>query len=198
MKLSAIESICKARKTILLSVIEGVQWISDGFAAYPLLGLPIMNGENVLTLFHVADKKKGDYQIDENVSLDGIYDMSDVGGAEVDLRESFVQIHNGKMSLTPFFSETGVLYVASKYLRPFEDAGEPCRFFERKTARGRSYIAVMEGFLLKGILLPEERIDPTFAGELRRIALATEILVAKPPEERGQMHLDMETGEVVE
>ena len=59
MKIKQIESILKARKTIILfQDSENVQWLGDGSAAYPIFGLPNLTEQAIYTLFDIPEDKK--------------------------------------------------------------------------------------------------------------------------------------------
>lgn len=62
MKLKKVISLCNQQKTFrLFDKISGngeiVQWMGDGFAAYPLNGLPILDEETLCAVFDISEKQ---------------------------------------------------------------------------------------------------------------------------------------------
>ncbi len=180
MKISAIEQICKGAKRIDLysSETTRAQWISDGGAFYPLYNLPQMKEENVFTLFDIPEKKQDKirfehkYQLPENISF------ADTADAENALEFCNIFIHTRGKTLVPLKAQIGVIYINEKYLKPFSDAENGVQLYERYTPGGEIYIAVKEGFLLTGIILPSDIVTKEFVDELKTIyelsALAAE------------------------
>ena len=66
-------------------------------------------------------------------------------------------------------NERVVIYVDTAYLKPF---GDNAMLYERRGKTGRLYIAVKEGLLLKGIILPMI-LERTFMDDLLEIARLT-------------------------
>ena len=56
MKIKKIIDVCKKRKRIHLFYIGQTQWISDGVAAFPLIGCPEFDKESLCRTFDIAEK----------------------------------------------------------------------------------------------------------------------------------------------
>lgn len=65
MKIKQIEAILKASKTIAVIETPSCQWLSNGFAAYPIYNLPELTEENIFAMFDIPkDKQENSTSID--------------------------------------------------------------------------------------------------------------------------------------
>lgn len=198
MKLSSIQQICKGAKRIELfsDPSVSVQYISDGGAFYPLYNLPEMEEENVFTLFDIPEKKQDKIRFEHKRSLPEAFDFSDTTDNEIALEFGTISICKRGRILSPLKTSLGIVYINERYLKPFSDAENGVQLFERHTPDGAIYIAVKEGFLLTGIILPYDIVTPEFVEELKTIyelsALAAENKQTNPDElaEPAQIDID--------
>lgn len=166
MKIKAVESICKANKTILLGQAGGVQWISDGGGCHPLHGLPILDEGNVFTIFDVPEDKRAKFFFDTSGSFLATPDISDNASGEQQLEQGAIAIYAGGRVLIPLKTASGLVFINNKYLAPFNDSENGVLLFERTDKSGRTYIAVKDGFLLAGIIYPVNVITKELVHEL--------------------------------
>lgn len=152
MKIQKIQQLCKAAKRIL--IINGtsdVQWISDGYCIYPLFNLPRLSRENVFAMFDIPADKQSKIFFDERDTLPENLNFDDTVRAEnVVVREPYSIYAYGRC-LTPIKCSQGAVLIDTKYLAPF---AEDVTLYERTKSDGAPYIAVKEGMLLAGIIIP--------------------------------------------
>lgn len=170
MKIKAIESICKSNKTIMLGEAGGVQWISDGGGCYPLHGLPILDEGNVFTIFDVPEDKRAKFFFDPSGSFLATPDISDNVSGEQQLEQGALAIYAGGRVLLPLKTASGLVFINNKYLAPFNDSESGVTLFERTDVTGKTYIAVKEGFLLVGIIYPQNIITKELVHELEDLS----------------------------
>ena len=82
MKIKKVEAICKSDKRIFLYEGDGVQWIGNGMAMYPLHNMPVLDEKTIFTLFDVAEKDREKYQLRTD-PLPSVIDVSDSTETEV-------------------------------------------------------------------------------------------------------------------
>lgn len=171
MKISAIQQICKSAKRIELfsTPASSVQWISDGGAFYPLYSLPEMKAENVFALFDIPEKKQEKIHFEHKYQLPDDLSFASSTASENPLEYGNISIYARGRILAPIKTSLGIIYINEKYLKPFSDAENGVQLFERHTLSGNVYIAVKEGFLLTGIILPYDIITKEFIEELEMI-----------------------------
>lgn len=170
MKIKAIESICKANKTILLGEAGGVQWISDGAGCYPLHGLPILDEGNVFTIFDIPEDKRNKFFFDPSGSFLATPDISDTVPGEQQLEQGKLALFAGGRVLLPLKTASGLVFINNKHLAPFNDSENGVVLFERIDKRGKTYIAVKEGFILVGIIYPLNVITKELVEELEALS----------------------------
>ena len=197
-KLSSIQQICKGAKRIELfsDPSAPVQYISDGGAFYPLYGLPKMEEENVFTLFDIPEKKQEKIRFERKHKLPEIINFSDTTDDEIALEFGMISICTRGRILSPLKTSLGIVYINEKYLKPFSDAENGVQLFERHTPGGEIYIAVKEGFLLTGIIIPYDVVTPEFVEELKMIYKLSAVAadnrkpVPAEPDEAEQIDID--------
>ncbi len=121
MRIKAIASLCKQSKGIHL--YEGgtdVQWIGDGYAMYPLHNMPILNKQNIFTIFDVPDSKRNDYTFREAAMPEG-YCFEDNGDYERMLDQEGIFITRMGVTLQPLRTSQGLVFIDTDYLKPAAD-----------------------------------------------------------------------------
>ena len=166
MKIKAIESICKANKTILLGEAGGVQWISDGGGCYPLHGLPILDEGNVFTIFDIPEDKRNKFLFDLSGTFLKAPDISDTVPGEQQLEQGKLALYVGGRVLIPLKTALGLVFINNKHLTPFNDSENGITLFERTDESEKTYIVVKDGFLLVGIIYPLNVITKGLVSEL--------------------------------
>ncbi len=174
MKISSIQQICKSAKRIELfspsAKISPAQWLSDGYAFYPLYNLPELEEENVLALFDIPESKQKNISFSHSYVLPETIQFKDTVKNEQEVEFSNISISTRGMLLLPLKTSLGIIYINQKHLKPFSDAENGVQLYERYTPGGEIYIAVKEGFLLTGIIRPYDNIiTEEFIKELERI-----------------------------
>ena len=152
MKLSKIGALCRANKRFTVyNVGRGAQWLSDGFACYPLGDLPSLCEEEIAVIFDVPEDKRDKFYFEEKVGMPEGIDVSDRVEDERELTPIPLGIVWCDEVLLPYKSESGVLFVSKKYLAPFESI---MTLYERRTKNGAPYIAAKRGMIVEGIITP--------------------------------------------
>ena len=190
MKLGKIGALCKNAKRVVIHNFDGVQWISDGCAFYPLRDLPELLEDNIYTIFDIPEEKRGKISFEEREHHPFGISFDDVIKDESPMQFMPVTFfHHGSL-ISPMKCKSGILFIDRRYLSPFEDG---ITLYERfYPDEERAYVAVKRGMLLEGIILPAE-IATTQLAEMFTIIgkLTGEIATDKPSEEYEQESLDV-------
>lgn len=177
MKIKSVESIVKQRKRIHVLWDGDVQWLSDGYAAYPFHGFPPLSEENIFKFFDIPEDKQGKYSY-----VEGQFPIklcaADTDKDELPVKRAGLRLVRYGVELLPLYTKDGIVFIDTKYLAPFSDQVNGYELYERKTmTTGQTYIAVKCGFLLVGIILPDMIAgDKDYVQELTDI---TTLLVAE-------------------
>ncbi len=166
---------------------EGVQWISDGVAVYPLYGMPQLDESNIFTMFDIPDEKRGKYMFDDSGRIARTVNLADNTDSERQVQQSDILLHSGGYILMPIKTSKGIVYINKKYLAPFSDSENGVMLYERIAPDGTVYIAVKTGFFLSGVISPVNIINKSFADELLEIATLTAAELKKESADEEQL-----------
>lgn len=206
MKIKSIAAICKKNKNIAIFERYSddgdilTQYIGDGSAVYPVIGLPPLDAESLLTIFDVPEKDRDNY----------FFEDTDATERHVE-REGISIIYSGR-TLKPIRTTRGLVFIESRYLAPVADVLDVLELYERRTTDGAPYIVAKAGFLLQAVIMPYDVINQQFVESLqaltrecefalsekeRREREARDHFTATEPEQFA-LNVDPDTGEVVE
>lgn len=213
MKIKSIAAICKKNKNIAIFERYSndgdilTQYIGDGSAVYPVVGLPQLDKESLLTIFDVPEKDRDNYFVKTLGVPAGIsFEDTDETERHVE-REGISIIYSGR-TLKPIRTTRGLVFIESRYLSPVADVLDVLELYERRTAEGTPYIVAKAGFLLQAVIMPYDVISQQFVDNLKRLteqcALSLDLrerekaLARAAEPEQFSLNVDPATGEIVE
>lgn len=217
MKIKSIAAICKKNKNIAIFERYSddgdilTQYIGDGSAVYPVVGLPQLDKESLLTIFDVPEKDRDNYFVKTLGVPAGIsFEDTDETERHVE-REEISIIYSGR-TLKPIRTTCGLVFIESRYLSPVADVLDVLELYERRTTEGTPYIAAKAGFLLQAVIMPYDVINQQFVESLQGLTRECEFSLSEKErrerEARGRftftepeqcsLNFDPDTGEVVE
>lgn len=145
MKIKSIAAICKKNKNIAIFERYSddgdilTQYIGDGSAVYPVVGLPQLDKESLLTIFDVPEKDRDNYFVKTlGVPVGISFEDTDETERHVE-REGISIIYSGR-TLKPIRTTRGLVFIESRYLSPVADVLDVLELYERRTAEGAPYI----------------------------------------------------------
>ena len=190
MKLSKIWALCRDQRHFIVYNLPGGQWISDGYATYPLMDLPELSEESIFTIVDIPKDKRTEFVFERRMSEPRGISFADAVEREYELKRVPLTLVVHGTAVLPFESRYGVLFVDKRYLIPF---GDGVTFWERFFPESkRSYIAVKRGMLLEGIILPKDIATPELADMLVNIGEAiAEVARAERSDEPKQQSIDV-------
>lgn len=212
MKIKNIAAICKKNKSVVLFERysdEGevvLQYIGDGAAVYPVIGLPVLDKESVLTIFDIPEKQREDWYVRSTGIPEGI-NLDDIDGTEKPVEREVISIVYSGKTLKPLQTRRGLVFIESRYLSPVSDVLDVLELYERIMPSGTPYIVAKAGFLLQAVIMPVDVINQQFVEKLeeltRQCAISLDLRkqeaeranVAEP--EQYSLNIDRETGEIV-
>lgn len=213
MKIKSIAAICKKNKNIAIFERYSddgdilTQYIGDGSAVYPVVGLPKLDKESLLTIFDVPEKDRDNYFVKTLGVPAGIsFEDTDETERHVE-REGISIIYSGR-TLKPIRTTRGLVFIESRYLSPVADVLDVLELYERITPHGTPYIVAKAGFLLQAVIMPYDVISQQFVDNLKRLTeqcvlsldlreREKELARAAEPEQYS-LNVDPATGEIVE
>ena len=165
MKIKKIEKLCKDAGYIFLYDELGScneengeleeparQWMGDGYAVYPLDGMPYLAEREVCAIFDIDEKKRDKIVINHFENLPEYVSLADQMETDEPLEEIRFQMSLGDDELALFRDEGGRLVVIkAEYKKPIDNWKE-CQCFKRASADGKPFVAVMSGCILRGLI----------------------------------------------
>ncbi len=188
--------------TLYYDESRDVQWISNGYAVWALYGMPLLEAENVLTALDITEKEKEKIVVRELGELPAGLDFSDTVDGEEDLPDPVISIcYGGSLVLPLTTKEDGVILADPELFKPLKDV-EHMTVHARKKPNGEIYLACKGGLLLHGLVLPKELRSFAALPDVLNVTarLLSDSIIAEEQrragEDRDQMEIDPETGEV--
>lgn len=119
MKLKKVLSICKTNGLYYLydridRSGEITQWLGDGYALYPLDGLPILDEESFCAVFDITGKQR-EKILFRHERLPEHLNVEDVAAGDKLVREYETTFINGGLRLKPLKTNNGVMFIRSLY-----------------------------------------------------------------------------------
>lgn len=141
------------------------QWLGDGKSAYPLVGLPVMDLENICAMFDITEKKR-EKLIMRRADVPESMDWEDTAPMERQLDDPKLCVRYNGMDLLPLETSAGVTFIQEKYLLPL-DGMEYMRLYERRGRNGGlRYIVAKIGMIIQAVIMPMDLPDMDFMNAL--------------------------------
>lgn len=181
MKIKKIGALCKAAGRCLLfdelspegEIVR--QWISNGWAMWPVSGLPQLREANLSTLFDFSPNTVEKIRIEEREMPGKLCEfLHDLRDGERELTESSVRIRVDGEELMALTTEAKVIWLRAALLAP-------CWTKETRLAARGEYVAALDGLFLSGIILPAVIQDEIYR-ELLRLGVSAPKPVVPPVE----------------
>lgn len=185
MKLKKVISLCNQRKTFRLfdkisECGEIVQWLGDGFAAYPLNGLPILDEETLCAVFDISEKQLKNTSI-RRLTMPDVLNVDDTDPAERVLNDDDFSIIYAGTELKPLKTRNGIIFIQQKYLAPLDDVLDVVHLYERVTSDGQTYIVAKAGLLIAAVIFPYSVVNEKFVNRLEEVARESRRVLNEPP-----------------
>ena len=186
MKIKKIVNICRREGVARIYVdANDTQWLSFGYACYPLYEVPELSEDEFFTVFDFTDKQREE-TIFERVAFPSSLSIADSYPGETLCEKLSPNIPSGSRLLIPFSTVGGIKFLDSEYLAPL--AGESIEVYERIPEKGEPYFAVKVGMCLRAIIMPFNAVNKPFVDNIAKIyALCKNALLKKESEEDYQI-----------
>lgn len=197
MKLKKVAAICG--QTGMFHLLDQVdedgevvrQWLGDGSAAYPIVGLPYMELGNVCTMFDIPEKKR-EKLIFRKGDAPGNINWEDTDHAEHQLAEPKLCVRYEGMELLPLRTSAGVTFIQAKYLAPLDDL-DYMRLYERKFNGGGVYIMAKIGMVAQAVIMPENVVNGDFVSSLESLTDLCRSVLQRKSQAQGTLSQEGDT-----
>lgn len=174
MKLKKVAAICSRQGVFRLcdEVREGGevrQWLGDGVALYPLDGLPLLDDDNLCTMFGITEKKRKKCSF-RRVEVPEYLCLDDWEQGERCLHDDWPTVEYNGFVVKPLSTREGIVFIQNAYLAQLEDMADYLQLFERRTASGRTYIVAKNGLEITAVIMPMDTTKMGFVDKLEELA----------------------------
>ena len=175
MKLKKVAALCIRQEAFHLfdEVTEGGelirQWLGNGYAIYPLSGLPVLDESNLCAMFDVSDKKRKKCFFSRKPMPESL-NVEDYARGERTLYDEWPTVEHNGYAIKPLSASDDMLFIQTAYLAPLEDMADYLRFYERVDNTGQKYIVAKNGMEIAAIIMPYDIISAGFVEELENLA----------------------------
>ena len=188
MKIKKIVDIC--RREGVAKIYEDsneVQWLSCGYACYPLYEVPELSEDEFFTIFDFSAKQREE-TIFERAEFPSSLSTLDTVPYEILCKKLSPNIPFGSRLLIPFDAVGGIKFLDSEYLAPFADESNDVEIYKRLSGNGEPYFAVKIGMCLRAIIMPFNAVNKSFVDNIEKIyALCKKALYNNETEEARQI-----------
>ena len=176
MKIKKIIDLIKKSGNLCIYDGKDGQWLSDGYAIYPIFEMPKVCAVTICAMYDITAKQADKMRIIDCLTLPGTYNFESAIENEQILAQCPIEIIVGDKRLVSYSTSQGIAFVDKRYFAPFSDMDESMlRVYERYTANSDLYFAVKNGLILVGVIPPERVINKEFVGNINAMAKACTI-----------------------
>ena len=188
MKIKKIVDICRHEGVArIFKDSREVQWLSCGYACYPLYEIPKLGEDEFFTIFDFTPKQREE-TLFELTDHPGAISTADFYVGEELCERLTPNIPFGSRLLFPFSTLGGIKFLDSEYLSPLADEIKSLEVYERTPEKGETYFAVKVGMSLRAIIMPFNALNKPFVDNIEKIySLCKRSLRNKEAEEASQI-----------
>lgn len=167
MKIKRIVDICRREGVARIYDANDTQWLSCGYACYPLYEVPKLSEDEFFTIFDFTPKQRNN-TVFAHTTFPSSLSTSDVISGEELCEKLSPNIPFGSRLLIPFKTTSGIKFLDSEYLAPFAGENNDIEVYERTFANGEPYFAVKVGMCLRAIIMPFA-VNKSFVDNIAKI-----------------------------
>lgn len=188
MKIKKVVDICRREGVArIYEDTNDTQWLSNGYACYPLYEVPELSEDEFFTIFDFTEKQREE-TIFERSAFPSHLSTSDVLPSDQLCEKLSPNIPFSTKLLIPFSTASGIKFLDSEYLAPFAGEINNMEVYERTSAKGEPYFVVKIGMCLRAIIMPFNAVNQSFVDNIAKIySLCKNALYKKEAEELCQI-----------
>ena len=160
------------------------QWLGDGFAAYPMGGLPYMDTDNICAMFDISEKKQEKLAFRQEKAPENV-NWDDVDLSERQLDDPMLCVRHECRELLPLRTSEGITFVQEKYLAPLDNQ-DYMHLYERRDKGGRVYIVAKVGMMIQAVIMPIDVVDEGFVDQMAELTEMCRVVLVK----KGRMKIE--------
>lgn len=168
MKINKIASLCKSTYTIQVYQYNGLQFIGNGSAFYPVYGMTELDEESLFVIFDIQGKKADEFNCNILPAPEGYF--SNNADFENIVEKSEIRITYKGNSMMPLETSQGIVFIDTSLLAPIADKLDMVELYERTSSGHKPYIVAKIGFILQAVIMPFNCLTEAFCEELEGLS----------------------------
>lgn len=169
MKIKKIVDMCRREGVVrIYDGEDGTQWISNGYACYPLYDVPELSKDEFFTVFDFSAKQR-DETVFQRTTLPDSLSFKDFDVTERECEKLSPSIPYGSRILIPYKTARGIKFLDSEFLAPLIGESGESQVFERISKKGEAYFAVKVGMCLRAVVMPFNAVNRSFVENIEQI-----------------------------
>ena len=169
MKIKKIVDMCRREGVVRIYDGEGsTQWISNGYACYPLYDVPELSEDEFFTVFDFSAKQR-DETVFQRTTLPESLSFKDFDTTDRRCEKLSPSIPYGSRILIPYKTVRGIKFLDSEFLAPLIGESGESEVFERLNDKGEPYFAIKAGMCLRAIVMPFNALNRSFVENIEQI-----------------------------
>lgn len=189
MKLKKVAALCSRQGAFYLydKISEGGeirQWLGDGWAIYPLSGLPILDDENLCAMFDITEAKRRKCSF-RREAMPATISVEDWEQGERALDDDWPTVEHNGYVVKPLSTREGIVFIQNAYLSPLEDMADYLQLYERRGTSEHPYIVAKNGMEIAAVIMPVDAIELGFVEKLEALAHKCRLTLEKQKERGG-------------
>lgn len=155
MRFNKILKLCKDTQRVLLinDLKNNMQYLSDGYAMYPMLGLPKMTMDNIQNLMGLTDTQRNGWIFHERNEIEEIYTLDAVESEEI-INPLPITLNTVKGHLRTYTSSVGLMLINKQYIDALSCNGD-IELYLRIDKNDNPLVICKSGMLNYGTILPQ-------------------------------------------
>ena len=156
MKLKDIAKLCASTNRISISDVNGTQWLGNGYACYPVYGLPELDTDTVAAVLDFDESKQEAIRT-LRLEMEDYYDLSDTVSGEETLTNVVLRFLHGGKTIDAWTTEDGrIVFINASLTKPYFADEDEARLYLRYTKGGKKYIVGKSGMFVSAVIAPFE------------------------------------------
>lgn len=143
------------------------QWLGDGYAVYPMAGLPYMDTDNICAMFDISEKKQEKLTFRHSDAPESI-NWEDTDPVERQLKDPKLCVRYEGRELLPLETSAGIIFIQEKYLAPLDNL-DYMHLYERRSRDGGVYIVAKIGMVIQAVIMPMDVVSREFVDRMEEL-----------------------------
>jgi len=167
MKIKNVIKKCKSHKTICVVYAGSDKWLGDGKSLFLMPEFMNVDMDALCGLYDFSETEQQKMVYVNKQYNDTIFNFNDDDDDEVEVEILGIDLLIKGTAYCPIKTDDGIIYIDKSYFQIFDNGITALK--KRVAKDGSFYIVIKEGFMLTGIIIPENLGSPKLKDTLKML-----------------------------